>query len=89
MKIKANGLGLNGEIEVASLPDTNKGFIIPRANQRVSNNSVSLSESEMREIIGDFESKKEPEYLDQVMDWWSNSFTESSKAAAEKKKEHT
>lgn len=83
---KANGLGLNGEIEVASLPDTNKGFIIPRANQRVSNNSVSLSESEMREIIGDFESKKEPEYLDQVMDWWSNSFTESSKAAAEKRK---
>ena len=83
---KANGLGLNGEIEVASLPDTNKGFIIPRANQRSSNNSVSLSESKMREIIGDFESKKEPEYLDQVMDWWSNSFTESSKAAAEKRK---
>ena len=83
---KANGLGLNGEIEVASLPDTNKGFIIPRANQGSSNNSVSLSESEMREIIGDFESKKEPEYLDQVMDWWSNSFTESSKAAAEKRK---
>ena len=83
---KANGLGLNGEIEVASLPDTNKGFIIPRANQKSSNNSVSLSESEMREIIGDFESKKEPEYLDQVMDWWSNSFTESSKAAAEKRK---
>ena len=83
---KANGLGLNGEIEVASLPDTNKGFIIPRANQKVSNSSVSLSESEMREIIGDFESKKEPEYLDQVMDWWSNSFTESSKAAAEKRK---
>jgi len=77
-KDKADALGLNEvQTDVASLP--------PKGNIETKGFFVRPTES-VADLIGDFESKQEPEFLQKVMGWWSDAFTESSKLAAEKRK---
>ena len=86
-KDKADALGLNEvQTDVASLPPKGnietKGLLSPR---NIVGGLTRPTES-IANLIGDFESKQEPEFLQKVMGWWSDSFTEASKLAAEKRK---
>lgn len=86
-KDKADALGLNEvQTDVASLPPKGnietKGFISPR---NIAGGLARPTES-IANLIGDFESRQEPEFLQKVMGWWSDAFTKASKMSSEKRK---